>query len=162
MPIKPENRLRYPANWKEIREQILARAGNCCEQCKVQNGTQILRGDGLFAGTFQTADADVFDAETGRYIGKVRMSVYQVKRTVNIVLTIAHLDHEPENCDPSNLRALCQMHHLRYDAAHHVETARETRRRALAISDLFDEPRQEKNLALGMQIAIPPTEEVAR
>jgi hypothetical protein len=31
MPIKPENRTRYPANWSEIRAAILARAADCCE-----------------------------------------------------------------------------------------------------------------------------------
>lgn len=39
MPIKPENLARYPANWKEIRAKIQARAGDCCEQCGVRNGS---------------------------------------------------------------------------------------------------------------------------
>jgi hypothetical protein len=138
MPIKPENRARYPANWQEIREAILARAGHRCEQCKVKNHTIIARGAGPFAGTFQTDDAEVYDAETGEHIARVRMSEYQVKNMATIVLTIAHLDHTPENCDPSNLRALCQMHHLRHDAAHHAETARATRRERLAVGDLFE------------------------
>lgn len=37
MPIKPENLARYPANWKEIRARIQARAGDRCEECGVQN-----------------------------------------------------------------------------------------------------------------------------
>lgn len=139
MPIKPENRARYPDNWKEIRAAILERAGGCCEQCKVANGKRIARGAGPFAGTFQTDDAEVYDAETGEHIARVRMGEYQVKNMVTIVLTIAHLDHQPENCDPSNLRALCQMHHLRHDAAHHAETARETRRVRLNNLELFPE-----------------------
>ncbi|NET35453.1 MAG: hypothetical protein F6K19_26090, partial [Cyanothece sp. SIO1E1] len=32
------------------------------------------------------------------------------------VLTVAHLDHQPANCDPDNLRAWCSVCHLRYDA----------------------------------------------
>ena len=139
MPIKPENRNRYPANWAEIRAAILERAGNCCEKCKVPNGKRIARGSGPFAGTFQTDDAEVYDAETGEHIARVRMSEYQVKNMVTIVLTIAHLDHQPENCDLGNLRALCQMHHLRHDAAHHAETARETRRARLNNMELFAE-----------------------
>lgn len=138
MPIKPENRSRYPANWNEIRAAILARAGDCCEQCKVANGKRIARGAGPFASTYQVDTAEVFDAETGEYIASVRMSEYQVKSMVTIVLTIAHLDHQPENCDPANLRAWCQMHHLRYDAAHHAETARATRHDRKAIADLFE------------------------
>lgn len=139
MPIKPENRARYPDNWKDIRAAILARAGDCCEQCKVPNGKRIARGAGPFNGTFQTDDAEVYDAETGEHIASVRMSEYQVKNMVTIVLTIAHLDHQPENCDPANLRALCQMHHLRHDAAHHAESARETRRARLNNLELFAE-----------------------
>lgn len=42
MPIRPENRARYPANWKEIRARIQERAGDCCEECGVPNGS--LRG----------------------------------------------------------------------------------------------------------------------
>ncbi len=41
----------------------------------------------------------------------------------NAVLTVAHLDHTPENVDDSNLRAMCQGCHLHYDRDHHRETA---------------------------------------
>lgn len=37
MPIRPENKHRYPANWRAIRAAILERAGQRCEQCGVQN-----------------------------------------------------------------------------------------------------------------------------
>ena len=33
-----------------------------------------------------------------------------------IVLTIAHLDHDPRNNDAANLKALCQRCHNRHDA----------------------------------------------
>ena len=39
-----------------------------------------------------------------------------------IVLTIAHLDHTPENCSDDNLKALCQRCHNRYDAEHRKQT----------------------------------------
>ena len=45
-----------------------------------------------------------------------------------VVLTVAHLDHNPANCDPANLRAWCQPHHLRYDVRHHARNAATTRR----------------------------------
>ena len=45
-----------------------------------------------------------------------------------VVLTVAHLDHDPANCDPANLRAWCQPHHLRYDARQHARNAATTRR----------------------------------
>jgi len=37
MPIRPENRKRYPPNWLEIRAQVLQRAGDRCEFCGVEN-----------------------------------------------------------------------------------------------------------------------------
>lgn len=37
-----------------------------------------------------------------------------------VVLTVAHLDHTPENCDPDNLKALCQRCHLHYDRFIHL------------------------------------------
>jgi hypothetical protein len=38
-----------------------------------------------------------------------------------------HLDHDPTNCDPENLKAGCQKCHLTYDAKHHAKNAKETR-----------------------------------
>jgi 5-methylcytosine-specific restriction endonuclease McrA len=35
-----------------------------------------------------------------------------------VVLTVAHLDHTPANCDDANLRAWCQRCHNRYDMQH--------------------------------------------
>lgn len=86
---------KYPPNWKtEIRPRILARAGNCCEWCGVHN-----RGTGrrIADGTWEPS-----------HFGPSR-----------IVLTVAHLDHDPENHDVQDdrLAALCQYCHLRYDAA---------------------------------------------
>lgn len=37
-------------------------------------------------------------------------------------LTVAHLNHIPEDCRDENLRALCAPCHLKYDAQHHAET----------------------------------------
>ena len=137
MPIKPENKARYPADWKDIRAAILLRAHDCCEQCKVPNGERIARGSGRHADTYQMSDANVYDANTGEHLGRVRMSEYEFKNMVNIVLTIAHLDHQPENCSPENLRAWCQRCHLRYDAEHHAANAAATRRARKAVAELF-------------------------
>ena len=37
-------------------------------------------------------------------------------------LTVAHLNHMPEDCRVDNLMAMCAPCHLRYDAKHHAET----------------------------------------
>lgn len=93
MPIKKELRHLYPKNWKEIRERILARANNRCEFCGVENGTLVYKED--------------FVCKPG-----------QIPGCYPVVLTIAHLDHDPTHNDPENLRALCQTCHNRYDAKH--------------------------------------------
>ncbi len=46
-----------------------------------------------------------------------------------IILTVAHLNHDPADCRPDNLAAWCQPHHLAYDATHHARNAAQTRRR---------------------------------
>jgi 5-methylcytosine-specific restriction endonuclease McrA len=103
MPIKKENRKRYPKNWKWIREAILNRAGHCCERCGVPNRAYGWREkDGTFTLVF---DPFMQDPKNPFYRGK----------PIRIILTIAHLDHIPEHNHPDNLKALCQKCHLAYD-----------------------------------------------
>lgn len=42
-------------------------------------------------------------------------------------LTVAHMNHTPQDISPENLKALCAPCHLRYDANHHAETRRKKR-----------------------------------
>jgi len=99
MPIRPENKKLYPANWKEIRARILERAQQCCEgsprypHCSAPNG------------------------EPHPVTGS------------KVVLTIAHLDHNPGNNAPANLRAWCQRCHNTYDAPHRAANRRRRRER---------------------------------
>ena len=51
-----------------------------------------------------------------------------------VILTVAHLDHQPENCRLTNLLALCQRCHNRYDAAHRGRTRQQRRVAGLAPS----------------------------
>lgn len=46
-----------------------------------------------------------------------------------VVLTVAHLDHDPTNNRFSNLKAMCQRCHLTYDAPHHARNAALTRQK---------------------------------
>lgn len=137
MPIKPENRARYPKDWPQIRERILARAGHACEKCKAPNRTRIARGAGKDEGTYMLDTAEVFCAETGQRLGSCRHSDYELARMVDVVLTIAHLDHTPENCADDNLRAWCQKCHLAYDADHHRANSWATRRAKAGTLELF-------------------------
>ena len=103
MPIRPENRARYPKGWKTISDRIrFERALSQCE-CTGECG----RGHEDRCQARHNAPSPV----TGS----------------NVILTVAHLDHTPENCADSNLKAMCQACHLTYDAPHHAETARATR-----------------------------------
>jgi 5-methylcytosine-specific restriction endonuclease McrA len=137
MPIKPENRDRYPANWGEIRAAILERAGDKCEFCGLANR---LHGWRVPSGAFYTVDQIA-----GAYIppddeAALEDMLEAKPNGMRIVLTIAHLDHTPENNDPANLRALCQRCHLRYDAQEHGKNAAATRKanRLAGQTSLFD------------------------
>jgi 5-methylcytosine-specific restriction endonuclease McrA len=90
MPIRPENKARYPKDWPAISLEVRERAGWCCEgspafpECRAANGElhPITRG--------------------------------------KVTLTVAHLDHQPENNgtpgNRPNLRAWCNRCHNVYDA----------------------------------------------
>ena len=86
MPVKPENRGLYPPDWRVIAERIKARAGHRCE------------------GSPAYPDCRAAHGEAHPVTGS------------RVVLTCAHLDHDPRNCDPINPRAWCQRCHLTYDA----------------------------------------------
>ena len=104
-PIRAENRARYPDDWADISLAVREAADWQCE-CRGECGTH-LEGCGWSQG-------DRVAGRRGEY---------------SVVLTVAHLDHQPENCDRANLKAMCQPCHLRYDAAHHAATAAATRAR---------------------------------
>lgn len=136
MPIKPENKARYPKDWKEVRERILARAKHTCEHegCTARHREVGYWRDGVWNRMGHALrDAGCKAGDT------VACADGTDIKLIMIVLTIAHLDHTPENCDDDNLRAWCQRHHLRYDAEHHKQTAYATRRANAAIGDLFVE-----------------------
>jgi hypothetical protein len=64
------------------------------------------------------------------------MPAYSTGKTV--VLTVAHLTHEPECRDEEKVRAMCQACHLHYDRDHHAKTAYQTRKKMANTQDMFD------------------------
>lgn len=127
----PVDKSKYPDNWAEISEHIrFERAGGKCEWCGAPHGKLILRS---------TKDAEQYLVleDDGIYYhpdhGAVRLSEqggeYIDAKHVKVILTTAHLDHDTANNDPSNLAALCQLHHLRHDAKYHARNAARTRRK---------------------------------
>jgi len=92
MPIRPENRARYPKNWKAISHRIrYERADQRCE-CEGECG---LDHDGRC---------------TARHLEPHPTTGSKV------VLTTAHLAEPIEDCSDGNLKAMCQQCHNRYDA----------------------------------------------
>lgn len=143
MPIRAENKDRYPKDWPEIRQAILARAVHRCEGCGVENHALILRGSHGAEPAWRYANDAAYvqsrHPETGEYLdGTCWDDFHQVTPgRVKVILTIAHLDHQPENCDPENLRAWCQRCHNAYDAPMRAKGVAERRRAGLAVSDMF-------------------------
>jgi 5-methylcytosine-specific restriction endonuclease McrA len=137
MPIKPENRHRYPKNWPQIRASILERAGHKCEQCGAPDRTTIWRGMNEDAGLWALVVEDhlrLYCETTGEERGWA-WGYDREGRPVKVILTIAHLDQQPENNDPSNLKALCQRCHLAHDRVDNQTKAKATRRSHTA--DMF-------------------------
>lgn len=139
MPIRPENKERYPANWPEISKAIRERAGNKCEKCKVSNGAMVKRIKSEDWGpepVYMTEDGNVRSAIDGQLLGMDYPAAYEANY-VKIVLTVAHLDHTPENCDPANLRCWCQRCHNHYDAPMRRAGTASRKRSKAAVGDLF-------------------------
>lgn len=107
MPIRESEKARYPSDWKAISLRIRERANWVCE------------------GSPAYPDCRAENGAPHPVTGS------------KVVLTVAHLDHQPENCGDDNLRAMCQRCHLTYDAAHHAKNAAEGRRARKAMGDLF-------------------------
>lgn len=118
MPIRPENRNRYPKNWKEISNYIrFERAEGRCE---------------------------FIDEATGERCEARHGQKHPVTGSI-VVLTTAHINHVPEDCDENNLKAACQRCHNKFDApmrragikARKEEAARIEREKVLKKDDLI-------------------------
>ena len=127
MPIKKENRSLYPPNWKVIRAEVLERAGNKCEKCGVENyavGVRDLSGKFWSTTQFENGEVEICNADFEKDGG-------DLKKSIRIVLTIAHVNHDPtdngETGNRPNLLVLCQKDHLNLDAGHHAINSRKTR-----------------------------------
>lgn len=103
----PINYSKYPKDWKAISAAIRFRSGGQCE-CEGECGLHKTN-----PGPRRCIERNGQPAKWAK--GK-------------IVLTTAHLNHDPMDCRPENLKALCQRCHLRYDVDHHKKNSAATRR----------------------------------
>lgn len=146
MPVRPENKHYYEGpEWKAIRREILDRANHRCERCGVSNHDGVLRTDSWKPYPDQPpasvyvsiGSMEIQSASTGEVVGTFSgfPSVLDMLnhlladgwRQVKIILTTAHLDHDPRNNSRNNLQSLCQRCHNRHDASHRAETRRASR-----------------------------------
>lgn len=120
MPIRPENAARYPKYWKKIVvPRIRARSGNRCEctgQCGITHSIQPL------------------DAPTLR-CWAINSKPHPITGSM-VVLTVMHLNHQPEDCRDENLLHGCQSCHNRYDAPVRAAGIKERHRAKLVVGEL--------------------------
>ncbi len=127
---------KYPKNWlTEIRPRILKRAGEvlaidggiirqpACEWCNLENhakGKRDREGKWWSAGEIWNTMLPEEREYRFRDASPVMME---------IILTIAHLDHDKENHEVADdrLAALCQKCHLNYDRKHHLAVQKQNR-----------------------------------
>lgn len=109
MPIRPDLKSLYPPNWKEFSRELKEAAGWRCQGSPAYPNCRAAEG-----------------------------KPHPVTGSI-VILTTAHLDHNPANNDRSNLRVWCQRCHNTYDAPHRQRNAWLTRarKRGQAIMDIF-------------------------
>lgn len=116
--MPPIDYSRYPPNWKTaIVPAVMKRAGNACEKCSLKNGQTV------FAVSFRIRDIDNQYKLRSVWFSNRDDAMREAKedtevRKIKVVITIAHLNHDEENADVklTDLMAMCQACHLRYDA----------------------------------------------
>ena len=109
MPIRAENRDRYPRDWTAIANAVKDAAGWAC------------------VGSPAYPDCRAVHGELHPVTGS------------KVVITVAHLDHTPEHNDTENLRAWCQKCHNTYDAPRRAAGVNFRHRATFAAADLFPE-----------------------
>lgn len=127
MPIKDKSL--YPKDWKAISERIRERDGQKCKFCGAPNHGYIMRSEvdpsRWCMDDPETSGCLTYNGEL--YKWSEAPSEYNTVKMIKVVLTVAHLDHNPQNNKDDNLVSLCQRCHLRYDHKQHLGNSRVTR-----------------------------------
>lgn len=130
MPIRAENKDRYPPSWPEISRRIrFERAQGRCE-CTGECGADHAKEEPCWDDGWTRDDMETRCAAEHGYSHPVTRST--------VVLTVAHLPgHEVEDCGDEALKAMCQRCHNKMDAPERRRGIVERLRAMCAIGDLF-------------------------
>jgi 5-methylcytosine-specific restriction endonuclease McrA len=144
MPIRPDLKHFYGPEWRNsIRPRILARDRHRCAFCGKPNHADVWQivdpgrrmwwieksfKNGAARRRLLNQDGKVVSANTGEL-------PLRAGYLVRVVLTVAHLDHDPSNMEDYNLAALCQWCHL-----HHAATRATRKDRARPILQAAAQP----------------------
>jgi len=137
MPIRPQYRWLYPIDWPQLSAMIrFERAKGRCERCARPHGRIVChRGD----GRWWDEEAMAWRNGQGRALrgGTAPAEDEPGLRRTAVYLAAAHLDHDPTNNSPRNLKALCQRCHIMHDRQEHQRRRWLTLHRRKALGDLF-------------------------
>lgn len=139
MPIRPENRWLYPIDWQQLSHSVrFTRAGARCERCARPHRRRVAH---LGDGRWWDAGAACWRSDRGKRVAIKGGFTLAAVRMTYVVLACAHLDHDPGNNAPANLKALCQRCHMLHDAAEHRFQRWWNVYRRRGIRDLYEDPR---------------------
>lgn len=135
MPIRSELRWLYPIDWRELSAEIrFVRAKARCEGCGRPHGREVKH---LGDGRWWDESRSVWRDGKGRRLPRTMKVDVAGVLTTRVVLATAHLDHDPGNSRPANLKALCQRCHMLNDRQEHIRRRRLTYLARRALGDLF-------------------------
>jgi hypothetical protein len=138
MPIRRQYRWLYPIDWPQLSALIrFGRAKGRCEHCRRPHGHLVFH---LGDGRWWDEEAVTWRSGQGRALSSLRGPPAPDDgsiRTTKVVLATAHLDHDPSNNRPRNLKAFCQRCHMLNDRDEHLRRRWITLRMRKALGDLF-------------------------
>jgi hypothetical protein len=138
MPIRRELRHFYPIDWPQLSALVrFGRAKGRCERCGRPHGRMVHH---LGDGRWWDEEAATWRDGRGRKVAWPAYAEYKRLRRTRVVLAAAHLDHDPGNSRPRNLKALCQRCHMLHDRPEHRRRIRTTLLMRRALGDLFQGP----------------------
>lgn len=95
----PWSRSLYPSDWETIAQSVKERSGWKCQEC----GKQCRRpGQNFLDFAYPFLESGQMDSD-------------DLDHPQRFTLTVAHLNHKPEDCRPENLKALCAPCHCQMD-----------------------------------------------